>query len=145
MNDRLYPARPILGVSVAVFRDGRVLIGRRARAPMAGRFSLPGGAVETGETLRAAAARELMEEVGVEAEGFLFNAPIEAIERDECGVRAHYVIVSLVARWRANEPRASAEIDGLAWIDPAGLDGRPTTPGLSGVLASAARIAEAWR
>jgi ADP-ribose pyrophosphatase YjhB (NUDIX family) len=60
-EDRLYPARPILAVSVAVFREGRVLVGRRARPPMAGRFSLPGGVVEVGETLVEAAARELYE------------------------------------------------------------------------------------
>ena len=46
MDDRLYPTRPILAASTAVFRDGRVLIARRARAPMAGVYSLPGGAVE---------------------------------------------------------------------------------------------------
>jgi len=45
MDDRLFPARPILAVSAAVFRDGRVLIVRRARAPMIGHFSLPGGVV----------------------------------------------------------------------------------------------------
>ena len=63
MNDRLFPARPILAVSAAVFREGRVLIVRRARAPLLGHFSLPGGVVEVGETLAAALARELMEEV----------------------------------------------------------------------------------
>ena len=51
VDDRLFPARPILAVSVAVFRDGLVLLGRRTRPPMAGRFSLPGGVVEVGETL----------------------------------------------------------------------------------------------
>ena len=51
MNDRLFPARPILAVSAAVFRQGRVLIVRRARAPLIGHFSLPGGVVEVGETL----------------------------------------------------------------------------------------------
>ena len=63
MKDRLFPARPILAVSAAVFRDGRALIIRRARAPLLGHFSLPGGAVEVGETLADALARELMEEV----------------------------------------------------------------------------------
>ena len=73
MNDRLFPARPILAVSAAVFREGRVLIVRRARAPLLGHFSLPGGVVEVGETMAAALARELMEEVSVEAEIIAFN------------------------------------------------------------------------
>ena len=58
MNDRLFPARPILAVSAAVFRDGQALIIRRARAPLLGYFSLPGGGVEVGETLAGALARE---------------------------------------------------------------------------------------
>ena len=81
MNDRLFPARPILAVSAAVFRDGRVLIVRRARAPLIGHFSLPGGVVEIGETLAEAVARELMEEVGVSAEIIGFNRHLDAIAR----------------------------------------------------------------
>jgi hypothetical protein len=57
MDDRLFLARPILAVSVAVFRKGRVLIARRTRAPLLGHFSLPGGGVEVGETLAAALRR----------------------------------------------------------------------------------------
>ncbi len=98
-GDRLYPPRPILAVSVAVFRQGRVLVGRRARPPMAGRFSLPGGVVEIGETLIEAALRELYEEVGVEAEIVGFNRHIEPIVREGDRVRAHFVIASFVGRW----------------------------------------------
>ena len=74
MNDRLFPTRPILAVSAAVFRDGRALIIRRARAPLLGHFSLPGGGVEVGETLAAALARELMEEVGMKPKSSLLTA-----------------------------------------------------------------------
>ncbi len=140
MNDRLYPARPILAVSAAVFRDGRVLVARRARAPMIGRFSLPGGVVEVGETLEQALARELEEEVGVEAEIVGFNRHVEPIERERDQVRTHFVIASFVARWRGGEARASAEIDAVAWIDPKASASLPTTPGLGEILASAARI-----
>ena len=52
-DPRLYPTRPILSASVAVFRDGRALVARRARAPLMGLYSLPGGVVELGETLSA--------------------------------------------------------------------------------------------
>jgi 8-oxo-dGTP diphosphatase len=140
MNDRLFPARPILAVSAAVFREGRVLIARRARAPLSGHFSLPGGVVEVGETLAAALARELMEEVGVEAEMIAFNRHFEAIMPEEDRVRAHFVIASFVARWTKGEPRLSDEVDAVDWIDPAADLPSPTTPELGEILARAARI-----
>jgi 8-oxo-dGTP diphosphatase len=140
MNDRLFPARPILAVSAAVFRDGRVLIVRRARAPLIGHFSLPGGVVELGETMSAALARELMEEVGVEAEIIAFNRHVEAIMPEGGRVRAHFVIASFVARWTRGEPRLSDEVDAVDWIDPAASLPSPTTPELGEILARAARI-----
>jgi 8-oxo-dGTP diphosphatase len=140
VNDRLFPARPILAVSVAVFREGRVLVARRGREPMMGRFTLPGGVVEIGETLIEAAARELYEEVGVEADIIAFNQHVEPIEREGERIRTHFVIASFVARWATGEARASSEIDVVAWIDPDAWETMPTTPGLGEVLARAARI-----
>jgi 8-oxo-dGTP diphosphatase len=141
MNDRLFPARPILAVSAAVFRKGKVLIIRRARAPLLGHFSLPGGGVEVGETMAAALARELMEEVGVEAEILAFNRHVEAIIPEGDRVRAHFVIASFVARWTGGEPRLSDEVDAVEWIDPAAGLPSPSTPELGEVLMSAMRIA----
>lgn len=145
MNDRLFPARPILAVSMAVFRQGRVLVVRRAREPMIGRFTLPGGVVEIGEPLAVAAARELREEVGVEAEIIAFNRHVEAIEREGERIRMHYVIASFVARWTSGEARAIDEIDAVDWIDPDAGPPLPTTPGLGEILTSAARIANQHR
>ena len=139
-DDRLFPARPILAVSVAVFRQGRVLVGRRARPPMAGRFSLPGGVVEVGETLIEAAKRELLEEVGVEAEVIGFNRHIEPILREGGRVRAHFVIASFVGRWLRGEARISKETDAVAWIEPQASASLLTTPELAEILDSACRI-----
>ncbi len=140
MNDTQFPARPTLAVSAALFREGRVLIIRRARAPLIGHFSLPGGRVEAGETLGAALARELMEEVGVEAEIVGFNRHVEAIAYEGNRVRMHFVIASFVARWISGEPRLSDEVDEVQWVDSAGPLPAPTTPELGEVLARAARI-----
>ena len=141
MNDRLYPPRPILAVSLAVFREGRVLIARRAQAPLRGLYSLPGGVVEIGETLREAALRELDEEVGVNAEIVAFNDHVESIVRDDSGrVEAHYVIASFVGRWIAGEAKTSEEADSVLWIDPVALGDLPATPGLAKVLAKAANL-----
>ena len=72
MNDaersRTYPTRPYLAVSAAIFRDGKVLIVRRARPPAQGVYTLPGGGVELGETLEEAVIREVREETGITAE-----------------------------------------------------------------------------
>jgi len=140
VDDRLYPARPILAVSVAVFREGLVLLGRRTRPPMAGRFSLPGGVVEVGETLAEATARELFEEVGVEAEIIAFNRHIEPIVREGDRVRAHFVIASFVARWTRGEARVSKEMDAVAWMEPGACATLLTTPELAEILESAQRI-----
>jgi 8-oxo-dGTP diphosphatase len=137
-EDRLYPARPFLAASVAVLRDGRVLVAVRGRGAMAGRYSLPGGLVEPGETLAEAALRELREEVGVEAEviGFLDHA--EVIQRDDdARVKHHFVICAHAARWISGEPRTSDEALDVRWVTEAELAGLPTTPGLAGVLQKA--------
>ena len=140
MDDRLYPARPILAASVAVFRQGRVLIARRARAPLLGLYSLPGGVVELGETLREAALRELKEEVGIDAEVIGFLDHVEPIAHEGGRVRTHYVIAAFVARWRAGEARTGAEVDDFAWIDPETIGEWATTPELPRLIAEAARV-----
>ena len=140
MDDRLFPARPILAVSAAVFREGRVLIVRRGRAPLIGHFSLPGGVVEVGETLAEAVARELAEEVGVSARIVGFNRHVEAIAHEGDRIRTHFVIASFVARWISGEARVSDEVDRVDWINPAAAPPSPTTPELSEIIASAARI-----
>ena len=137
-EDRLFPARPIVAVSTAVFRGGRALIARRARAPWLGAFSLPGGVVEVGETLEAAAARELGEEVGVEAEGFRFVRHVEPIYREGGRVKAHFVICVFAAHWTRGEPGLSEEVDEVAWVDPRALGVALTTPELPEFVARAA-------
>lgn len=144
MNDRLFPARPILAVSAAVFRQGRVLIVRQTRAPLLGHFSLPGGGVEVGETLEAAVARELMEEVGVEAEIIAFNRHVEAITHEGERVRTHFVLASFIARWTRGEPRLGDDVDAVEWIDAEARLPSPTTPELREVLASAADRSSGW-
>jgi 8-oxo-dGTP diphosphatase len=140
-HDRLYPARPFLAASVAVFREGRVLLASRGKPPWEGVFSLPGGQVETGETLGEAALRELREEVAVEAKLFGFIAPVELIEREADGrVKHHVVIIAHAARWVSGEPRTGPEAREIRWVRERDIAGLPTTPGLAGILGQAFRL-----
>ncbi len=136
-DDRVFPPRPILAVSTAVFRDGRALIARRAKAPWRGAFSLPGGVVEIGETLEAAAARELQEEVGDRGRHRRLRPPRRADpSRRRAGARAfrHRRVRRALAPGRA---ALSAEVDEIAWVDPRDLGARLTTPELPDILRAA--------
>ncbi|NIX76777.1 NUDIX hydrolase [Microvirga terricola] len=141
-DNRLYPTRPFLAASVAVFREGRVLLAARGKPPGEGLFSLPGGQVETGETLGEAALRELEEEVGVKAELIGLLAPVELIEREANGrVKHHVVIAPHVARWVSGEPRTGPEAKEIRWITQSDIADLPLTPGLAGILDLAFQLA----
>jgi len=143
-DSRTYPSRPYLAVSAAIVRDGKVLVVRRARKPALNLYSLPGGGVEIGETLREAVAREVREETSLEVEPVALAGEREVIVRDAQGeVERHFVILCFAARWRAGEPVLNEELDDAHWIEPAELGGLRTTEGLAEIVAAAmARLAE---
>src|SRR6476646_8960366 len=96
---RQYPDRPHLGVSVAVWRGGEVLLVKRGRAPFAGLWSFPGGGVELGERLEEAARREVREETGIDVAIVRQIDQAEIIARDENGrIERHYVLIVFAAR-----------------------------------------------
>jgi 8-oxo-dGTP diphosphatase len=140
-DPRAYPRMPLLGVSVAVFRNGRVLVAKRGREPAMGMWSLPGGLVEPGETLTAAAVRELFEETGVEADIAALAEVVEVIRRDEADrVARHFVVLCYAARWRAGEGHTSEEAAEIAWLEPGSLGALPMTPGTAAVVVKAAGL-----
>lgn len=144
MSDpRRYPDRPFLAVSAAIIRDGKVLVVRRARPPAYGRFTLPGGVVEAGETLAEAAIREVAEETGLAIVPVGLAGHREAIMRDAEGrVERHFVILCFAAHWRGGEPVLNAELAEARWVAPAELAGLATTEGLGEIVAAAfARLA----
>ena len=137
-DQRSYPPRPILAVSAAIIRGGKVLVVRRARKPALGVYTLPGGGVETGETLVQAVTREVREETSLAIEPVALAGHREAIVRDaQGGVERHFVILCFAARWLAGEPVLNEELDDARWLDPAELSGLRTTEGLAEIVAAA--------
>ena len=138
---RSYPERPFLAVSAAIVRAGQVLVGRRARAPADGLFSLPGGVVEIGETLMQAVTREVLEETSLTIEPVGLAGFRETITRDrDDRVERHFVILPFAARWLAGEPCLNEELSEARWLHPPELAGLPTTPGLAEIVAAAFRL-----
>jgi 8-oxo-dGTP diphosphatase len=144
MNDaessRTYPTRPYLAVSAAIFRNGKVLIVRRARPPAHGLYTLPGGGVELGETLEEAVVREVREETALEVAPVALAGYRQAIARDDAGrtVR-HFVILPFAARWIAGEISLNEELAQALWLAPAELAGLTTTEGLAQIVTAAAQ------
>ena len=135
---RTYPQRPFLAVSAAIIRDGKVLVVRRARQPALHLYTLPGGAVETGETLRQAVIREVLEETALTVEPVALAGYREVIAPDADGrIERHFVILSFAARWLAGEPVLNEELDEARWLDPADLLDLHTTEGLAEIVATA--------
>ena len=137
-DERTYPQRPYLAVSAAIIRDGKVLVVRRARNPALGIYTLPGGGVETGETLMQAVTREVREETSLTVEPVALAGHREAIVRDAQGrVERHFVILCFAARWLSGEPVLNEELDDARWLAPAALSGLRTTEGLAEIVAAA--------
>lgn len=113
---REYPERPLVGVGVVVIKEGRILLVRRAFDPGAGKWSIPGGLVETGETLSAAGARECEEETGLKVQVLELINAFDMIEEDDDGkTRYHYVLVDFLASQVGGEERPNQEVSELRW------------------------------
>lgn len=141
MTSREYPERPWVGVGALIFREGRVLLVRRGHAPSLGEWSIPGGALELGETLAEGVKREVREETGLEVEPVATVDVVDRIARDETGrVQFHYVLVDFLCRVTGGSEAFADDAVGLRWAAMDDLE--EVAPFTREVIAKARNMAE---
>jgi len=114
---REYPENPLVGVGAVIVEENRVLLIRRGTPPLLGEWSLPGGVLECGETLREAAAREALEETGLVVEtGEMLGVYERVIRGDEGRVRYHYVLIDFLCRPVGGELKAGSDAADARWF-----------------------------
>jgi len=131
------PARPILGAAAVVIHDGRVVLIRRGHAPDAGQWSIPGGAVELGESVEEALRREVDEETGLEIAVGRFLELFELVDRDADGVRFHFVVLDYAATVIGGTLRAGDDAADVALVSLDDLDRYDLADSIRRVIAKA--------
>jgi 8-oxo-dGTP diphosphatase len=115
--NREYPDRPFIGVGALIIEDSRVLLVKRGHAPRAGEWSIPGGVLELGETVRECVVREALEETGLTVEALELLGVFDRIVRDlEERALYHYVLIDFFCRPIAGEARSGGDADEVRWF-----------------------------
>ncbi|HZP48211.1 MAG TPA: NUDIX hydrolase [Vicinamibacterales bacterium] len=135
---REYPERPIVGVGAAIVDGSRVLLVRRGHEPLKGEWSIPGGAVELGETLGAACAREVREETGLDVDVGPIIDVFDRIRLDANGrTQYHYVLVDFVCRPTGGSLACASDAVDARWALPADLTELGVRPATISVIEQA--------
>jgi 8-oxo-dGTP diphosphatase len=145
VSQRLYPARPIVGVGGVIVDGHRVVLIKRKYEPLAGRWSIPGGTLEVGEGLEEGVARELLEETGLVVRVGPVVEVFDRILRDEDGrVKYHFVLVDYLCLPVGGTLRAGDDVSEAEWASFDGLDPYDLTPKATEVLRRAERMPRDW-
>ncbi len=132
---RQFPDQPVVSVGAVVIDGNRVLLIKRGQEPLKGRWSLPGGVVETGEELRAAVAREVHEETGLDVHVGAVVEVLDRISRDEAGrIEFHYVIIDYLCRAAGGSLAHASDVDDARWVERADLGAYDLTTKVSEVI-----------
>lgn len=117
MTKRLYPGALVFGVGALILKKGKILLSKRLNEPAKGKWSIPGGGAELGETVEQAVIRETKEETSLSvAEPVLLDV-VDSIDLDETGkVRYHYVIIDFFVKVKDGIPKADTDAEELAWV-----------------------------
>jgi 8-oxo-dGTP diphosphatase len=135
---RDYPDRPIVGVGAVIVREHRALLVKRSTEPLQGQWSIPGGAVEVGETLRQAIAREVYEETGLVVEVGEVLDVFDSIHEDADGrTRYHYVLIDFLCEPVKGRLCAATDVSEVRWAMIEELDSLQVGDMTQGVIRKA--------
>ena len=116
-ESRQYPSRPFLGVGALIFDGGRLLLVERGHEPLKGYWSLPGGILETGETLEQGVRREVREETGLDVETLSIFEIFQRIMPDAAGkTEYHYVLIDYLCRPMGGSLAAASDVSRVVWV-----------------------------
>jgi 8-oxo-dGTP diphosphatase len=142
VNAREYPDRPFVGVGAVIVDGERVVLVRRGAEPWRGEWSLPGGAVEVGETLEACVVREIREETGLRVAVGPVIEVFDRIAHDPEGrVQYHYVLVDYLCWPAGGALQEGDDADAVVWADAARLNGYHLADEATSVIARALELA----
>lgn len=137
-DSRRYPPRPVLGVGALIFDHDRILLIERGKEPLKGEWSLPGGAVETGERIEDALAREMLEETGLEVTPTRIAAVFERIMPDAENLpEYHYLLIDFFCEVRGGSLCAGDDCSKAAWFAWEEVERLPMTAGTLEVIRAA--------
>jgi len=114
---RLYPKQPIVGIGAVIISDGKILLEKRRSEPGKGKWSIPGGLVELGESIEQAVIREVREETALEVEKPELVDVVDNVIRDEEGrIKYHFVMVDFFVKFKSGALRAEDDAEELRWV-----------------------------
>ena len=116
---REYPKQPLAGVGAVIVNEGKMILVRRGVEPGKGKWSIPGGLVELGETVRDAVVREAKEETGLDVE-IVLDRPLDAFDNididEKGGFRYHYVLLQFLTRPKSGVLKPSSDALDAKWV-----------------------------
>jgi 8-oxo-dGTP diphosphatase len=114
---RMYPDQPIVGVGAAIIKDNKIALIKRGNEPSRGKWTIPGGLVELGESLEHAVIRETKEEVCLDVENPCLIDVVDNVDLDERGkVKYHYVIIDYLVQVKKGSIQAASDAAELRWV-----------------------------
>jgi len=114
---RLYPKQPVIGVGAVVICDGKILLEKRKNEPGKGKWSIPGGLVELGESVEQTVIREIREETGLEVEKPEHIDVVDNVVRDNnTEIKYHFVIIDYFVKLKGGTMKATSDAEELRWV-----------------------------